>query len=89
MTTPTKENPERLELRARPRLVTRLNRKTIAILLGSLALGLLVALMWGLRQQKPKDSAVSQEKRNVERVAHAEGLESLPHDYGSLPKVPP
>ena len=89
MTTPAKENPERLELRARPQAVTRLNRKTIAILLGSLALGLLVALMWGLRQQKPKDSAISQEKRNVERVAHAEGLESLPHDYGSLPKVPP
>jgi type IV secretion system protein TrbI len=89
MTTPAKENPEQLELRARPRAVTRLNRKTIAILLGSLALGLVVALMWGLRQQKPKDSAVSQEKRNVERVAHAEGLESLPHDYGSLPKAPP
>lgn len=89
MTTPAKENPERLELRARPQAVTRLNRKTIAILLGSLALGLLVALMWGLRQQKPKDSVVSQEKRNVERVTHAQGLESLPHDYGSLPKAPP
>ena len=87
MTAPDKENPERLELRARPKAVTRLNRKTIAILLGSLALGLLVALIWGLRQQKPKNSD-SQEKRNVERVAHAEGLESLPHDYGSLPKPP-
>ena len=89
MTTPAKENPERLELRERPQAVTRLNRKTIAILLGSLALGFLVALMWGLRQQKSKDSAVSQEKRNVERVTHAEGLESMPHDYGSLPKAPP
>jgi len=88
MTAPEKENPERLELRARPKTVTRLNRKTIAVLLGSLALGLLVALMWGLRQQKPKSSD-SQEKRNVERVAHAEGFESLPHDYGSLPKAPP
>lgn len=88
MTMPPKENPDRLELRARPKAVTRLNRKTIAILLGSLALGLFVTLMWGLRQQKPKGSAESQEKRNVERVTHAEGLESLPHDYGSLPKVP-
>jgi len=89
MTTPAKENPEHLELRARPKAVTRLNRKTVAVLLGGLALGLLLALMWGLRQQKPKDSGVSQEKRNVERVTHAEGLELLPHDYGSLPKAPP
>jgi len=88
MTAQEKVNPERLELRARPKAVTRLNRKTIAILLGGLALGLCVALMWGLRQQKPKNSD-SQEKRNVESVAHAEGLESLPHDYGSLPKAPP
>jgi type IV secretory pathway VirB10-like protein len=65
-----------------------LNRKTVAILLGGIALSLLLALMWGLRQ-KPKNSGVSQEKRNVERVTHAEGLELLPHDYGSLPKAPP
>jgi type IV secretion system protein TrbI len=89
MTTPAKENPERLELRARPKTITRLSRKTVAILLGGLALGLLVALMWGLRQPKSKDSAGPQEKRNVARVTHAEGLELLPHDYGSLPKAPP
>jgi len=89
MTAPLKEYPDQLELRSRPRAVTRLNRKTVAILLGSVALGLVLALMWGLRRPKPNNPADSQEKRNVERVTHAEGFALLPHDYGSLPKAPP
>lgn len=89
MSVPPKENPDALQLRAKPRPVTRLNRKFLTALIGGLAIAVLFAFMWGLRKPAPNNSATSPEKRNVERVARAEGLESLPKDYASLPKPPP
>jgi type IV secretory pathway VirB10-like protein len=88
VTTPPKENPEALELRARPKPVTRLNRKFLTALVGGLAVAVLFAFMWGLRTPKSKNSSDAPEKRNVDRVTKAEGLESLPRDYASLPKPP-
>lgn len=83
-----KEDPGRLELRAKPKPVVRLNRRLIAVLAGALMLAVVLALMWGLRRPAPTQSPTSQEKRNVERVARAEGLESLPRDYAAIPKPP-
>lgn len=83
-----KEPPGRLELRAKPRPVERLNRRLIAVLAGALMLAVVLALMWGLRKPAPTQSTTPQEKRNVERVARAEGLESLPRDYAAIPKPP-
>lgn len=83
-----KEDPGRLELRAKPRPVVRLNCRLIAVLAGALMLAVVLALMWGLRKPTPTQSPTSQEKRNVERVARAEGLESLPRDYAAIPKPP-
>lgn len=83
-----KEDPDRLELRAKPRTVVRLNRRLIAVLAGALMLAVVLALMWGLRKPEPSQSSSPQEKRNVERVARAEGLESLPRDYAAIPRVP-
>jgi type IV secretion system protein TrbI len=89
MTAAPKENPERLELRAKPRPVSRLNRKTIVVLIGSLVLAVLLAVMWGLRTPKSKNASGAQETRNVGRVTRAEGFALLPHDYASLPKPGP
>lgn len=83
-----KEDPDRLELRAKPRAVVRLNRRLISVLAGALVLVVILALMWGLRNPDPSQSPTPQEKRNVERVARAEGLESLPRDYAALPRPP-
>jgi type IV secretion system protein TrbI len=83
-----KEDPGRLELRAKPRAVVRLNRRLIAVLAGASMLAVVLALMWGLRKPEPTQSSTPREKRNVERVARAEGLESLPRDYAAIPKPP-
>jgi len=89
MTAAPKENPERLELRAKPKPVTRLNRKAIAVLFGGLALAVLFAVMWGLRTPKSKGSSGAQDTRNIGHVTRAEGFALLPHDYASLPKPAP
>lgn len=89
MTAAEKENPEALELRAKPRRVSRLNRKTIAVLVGVLTIAVLLAMMWGLRKPHTKSVDESTEKHNVERIARAEGLATLPRDYASIPKPPP
>jgi len=83
-----KEDPSRLELRAKPRPVVRLNRRLIAVLGGAALLAVVLALMWGLRKPPPAHSSTTPEKRNVERVARAEGLESLPRDYAAIPRPP-
>ena len=76
--------PENVALRAQPRLVTRLNRRTLAILAGGLAVAVLGATLWSL--QPRKRSAVEQaELYNVDRVSRSEGLDRLPTDYSKLP----
>ena len=76
--------PESVALRAQPRPVTRLNRRTLAILAGSLAVTVLGATMWSL--QPRKRAAVEQtELYNVDHVSRTEGLEHLPTDYSKLP----
>ncbi len=80
--------PEAVALRAQPRPVTRLNRRTLAILAGGLSVAVLGALMWSL--QPPRRSAVEQtELYNVDRVSKPEGLDALPTDYSKLPPALP
>ncbi|WP_247548498.1 TrbI/VirB10 family protein [Ralstonia pseudosolanacearum] len=80
--------PESVALRAQPRPVTRLNRRTLAILTGGLAVMVLGATMWSL--QPRKRTAVEQtELYNVDRVSRTEGLEHLPADYSKLPPTLP
>lgn len=50
--------PENVALRAQPRPVTRLNRRTLAILTGGLAIAVLGATMWSLQPRKRSASAV-------------------------------
>ncbi|HFZ2534894.1 TPA: TrbI/VirB10 family protein [Pseudomonas aeruginosa] len=76
--------PEAVALRAQPRPVTRLNRRTLVILAGGLSVAVLGALMWSLQPQR-RGANEQAELYNVDRVSKSEGLDALPADYSKLP----
>lgn len=76
--------PEAVALRAQPRPVTRLNRRSLAILAGVLAVAVLGALMWSLQPHR-RSTGEQTELYNVDRVSKSEGLDALPTDYSKLP----
>ncbi|MEQ0819513.1 TrbI/VirB10 family protein [Pseudomonas aeruginosa] len=76
--------PEAVTLRAQPQPVTRLNRRTLAILAGGLSVTVLGALMWSLQPQR-RGANEQAELYNVDRVLRSEGLDQLPADYSKLP----
>ncbi len=80
---PAKVTPESLALRAAPRPVTRLNRRMLAVLVGSLAAAVLGATIWSL-QGGHRRGANPSELYNVDRVSKSEGLDRLPTGYGGL-----
>jgi len=80
--------PESVALRARPRPVTRLNRRMLAVLAGSLAAAVLGATLWSL-QPRQRRAGEQAELYNVDRVPRSDGLTQLPADYSKLPpRVP-
>ncbi|MBK6615736.1 TrbI/VirB10 family protein [Ottowia sp.] len=79
--------PEAVALRAQPRSVTRLNRRTLAILVGGLSVAVLGATIWSLQPHR-RGAGDQTELYNVDRVSKSEGLDGLPSDYSKLPKVP-
>ncbi|SOE50434.1 TrbI/VirB10 family protein [Orrella dioscoreae] len=83
-----KVKPETVVLRAQPRPVTRLNRRTLAILAGGLSVAVLGALMWSLQPQR-RTANEQAELYNVDRVSRSEGLDQLPADYSKLPPTLP
>lgn len=80
--------PEAMTLRAQPRPVTRLNRRTLAVLASGLSVSVLGALMWSLQPQRHSASQPA-ELYNVDRVSRSEGLDHLPADYSKLPPQVP
>jgi type IV secretory pathway VirB10-like protein len=83
-----KVEPDAVALRAQPRPVTRLNRRTLAILAGGLSVAVLGALMWSLQPQR-RAANEQAELYNVDRVSRSEGLDQLPTDYSKLPPTLP
>ena len=80
--------PEAVALRAQPRAVTRLNRRTLAVLVGGLSVAVLGATIWSLQPHR-RGAGEQTELYNVDRVSKSEGLDGLPADYSKLPpKVP-
>ena len=80
--------PESVTLRVQPRPVTRLNRRTLAILVGGLSVAVLGATIWSLQPQRHGANEQT-ELYNVDRVSKSEGLDGLPADYSKLPpKIP-
>ncbi len=67
--------PEAVALRAQPRPVTRLNRRTLAILAGGLSVAVLGATIWSLQPQR-RGANEQTELYNVDRVSKSEGLDA-------------
>jgi type IV secretory pathway VirB10-like protein len=86
---PPKVSPEDVALRAQPRPVTRLNRRMLAALAGTLATAVLGGTLWSLQSNSPKGAAKQTELYNVDRIARADGLDKLPGDYSKLPPPAP
>ena len=84
---PTK-GPEGLELRARPRPVTRINRK--ALMLAIIAAGAiaLLATWWALRPATRTAGESESPSAATNSVTKAEGLASLPSDYDAWRPIP-
>ena len=80
--------PENVTLRAQPRPVRRLNRRTLAMLAGGLGVAVLGATMWSLQPKHQRGSNDATELYNVDRVSKSEELDRLPADYSKLPSKP-
>lgn len=81
--------PENLVLRAPPRPVMRLNRRTLIISATALAVGIALASMWALQSKDHRSGGSGRsESYNVEHVAKAEDLDELASDYSKLPQKP-
>ncbi|MBI8613850.1 TrbI/VirB10 family protein [Pseudomonas aeruginosa] len=76
--------PEEVALRAQPRPVTRLNRRTLAMLMGGLSVAVLGATIWSLQPHR-RGAGEQTELYSVDRVSKSEGLDGLPADYSKLP----
>jgi type IV secretion system protein TrbI len=83
-----KESGEHLEIRGRPQAVRRLNRKTIMIASALLLPVVLLTTMWSLRGSRRGQALTTTESHNVDHVSRPEGLDALPHDYGSVARIP-
>ena len=83
-----KADPEAMALRASPRPVTRLNRRTLVVLVGGLSAAVLGATLWSLSPNR-RDRGAGTELFNVDRIARTEDLEGLPKDYAGLAKPAP
>jgi type IV secretory pathway VirB10-like protein len=83
-TGPNKADPDTMALRASPRPVTRLNRRMLAVLAGTLGAVVLGGTLWSLQSHKRERNAGT-ELYNVDRVSHAENLDQLPKDYSKVP----
>lgn len=81
-----KADPEALELRARPRPVTRLNRRMLIAAIVALVCLILGVTVWSL-QPHLRLADVRPELHNVDRIARAEAVDRLPPDYSKV--VPP
>ena len=78
-----KADPDTLALRASPRPVTRLNRRMLAVLAGTLGTIILGATLWSLQSHKRERNPAT-ELYNVDRVSRADSLDQLPKDYSKV-----
>jgi type IV secretory pathway VirB10-like protein len=83
-----KIDPEGLALRAKPRPVARINRRTFAVLIAVSGVVVLLATWWGLRPQGPRPPDATASSQAPQAVTRAEGLSNLPSDYDSWRPIP-
>lgn len=80
--------PEGVALRAAPRPVTRLNRRTLAVFATLLAVAVAGASMWALQSKGRHGLGDQANLVNVDRIAKIDDLDRLPSDYSKLPTKP-
>lgn len=78
--------PESVALRASPRPVTRLNRRTLAVSAAVLAVAIAGASMWALQSKGRRGAADQTNLYSVDRIAKTDDLDQLPADYAKLPE---
>lgn len=78
---------ERLNIRAKPKPGTRINRKVLILAAGLGALGLFTALSVALQPPKAVDPADRRELYNTTNTRKPEGLSALPTSYSEV--IPP
>jgi type IV secretion system protein TrbI len=81
---PSRSDAEPLALRARPRPVTRFNRKVLIGIAGLVCVVVLAATLIALEPVRFRSGGQGEELINTERKAKAEGLEGLPRSYGDI-----
>ena len=81
-----KVDPEDLALRAKPRPVTRINRRVLILLSGTGLLLIFGATIFALDPPQLFDrDDTGRELIRTEDAPRSEGLDALPRDYGDLP----
>jgi len=85
MTEAEKEPPERLELRARPRPIRRLNRRMLMLGCAVAAVVVAGATLIALAPPRAFKPGERSELYNTERKQTADGLSKLPKSYDQLP----
>src|SRR3546814_16823048 len=83
MNVPPKEDPAKLELRAKPAPVTRLNRRTLTMLVGGLAVAIAQVPLWAIRPPKAREGA-GQDAANREQEMPDTGPQRSPHPCPQL-----
>ncbi|MCG8354236.1 MAG: TrbI/VirB10 family protein [Kiloniellales bacterium] len=84
-----KIGPEELALRAKPRPVTRINRRVLMLLSGTGLLLIFGATIFALDPPRLFDRGdAGRELIRTENAPRPEGLDALPRDYGDLPRPP-
>ena len=86
---PLKVDPEDLALRAQPRPVTRINRRVLMLLSGTGLLLIFGAIIFALDPPRLFDrDDTGRELYRTDNNQTPEGFESLPRNYGDLPRPP-
>lgn len=81
--------PEDLELRAKPRPVTRVNRKVLIGGTAIVCLALFGAVLFALDPPDWRSARKPEELYNTDRKPTAEGLSKLPQSYEGVPQLGP
>ncbi|MGE3871369.1 MAG: TrbI/VirB10 family protein [Parvibaculaceae bacterium] len=84
-----KAPPEDLELRAKPRPITRVNRKVLIGGTAIVCLALFGAVLFALDPPDWRSARKPEELYNTDRKPTAEGLSKLPQSYEDVPQLGP
>ena len=86
---PPKIDPADIELRAKPRPVTRINRRMLGLAVGAVGLLLFGVALVALDPPTFREEAEQRELFRTENTPTPEGLEALPRRYSDLPPPDP